>query len=118
MAICAEHVLIRSNGQPVLIDLGSTYRISEGSRILSGDQTGSCLSESGKHSGCVIDGGSGGSRFGCERLLRPWCDRFSAVERPITISDESPEAVLQAHLQDSVPKLPTIYNRCSLSSTV
>ena len=104
-----EHVLIRSNGQPVLIDLGSTYRISEGSRILSGDQTGSPAYLSPESiqaaSSTAADPevvGSGASDYYALGVIA-----FQLLSGRLPFSDESPEAVLQAHLQDSVPKLPS-----------
>jgi serine/threonine protein kinase len=104
-----EHVLIKSNGQPVLIDLGSAYRTGENDTPLSPDQSGSPAYLSPERiqaaSSTMVHqetASSGASDYYALGVIA-----FQLLSGRLPFSDESREAVLQAHLQESVPKLPS-----------
>lgn len=104
-----EHVLMRPNGQPVLIDFGSAYRTDEDATPLSGGQSGSpaylsperiqAASSTVAHQDIA---GSGASDYYALGVIA-----FQLLSGRLPFSDESQDAILQAHLQDSVPKLPS-----------
>lgn len=104
-----EHVLITPNSQPVLIDLGSAYRLDDMDLLSSGGQTGSAaylsperiqaaslsLPDDERHS-------SGAADYYALGVIA-----FQLLSGRLPFEDESRETVLQSHLQDSVPKLPS-----------
>ena len=104
-----EHVLITPKGQPVLIDLGSAYRIDQADDPLSDRQTGS----PGYLSPERIQAASPSlpdpqiPRSGAGDYYALGVIAFQLLSGRLPFSDEPPETVLQAHLQDTVPKLPS-----------
>ena len=104
-----EHVLIKSNGQPVLIDLGSAYRTDEDDTPVSADRSGSpaYLSPERIQAASSTVAHQETARSGAGDYYALGVIAFQLLSGRLPFSDESREAVLQAHLQDSVPKLPS-----------
>ena len=104
-----EHVVITPNGQPVLIDLGSAYRLDEIDLPSSGVQTGSAayLSPERIQTASLSSPDRERRHAGAGDYYALGVIAFQLLSGRLPFPDESWEAVLQAHLQDSVPKLPS-----------
>ncbi len=104
-----EHVLITPNSQPVLIDLGSAYRLDDMDLLSSGGQTGSAayLSPERIQAASLSLPDDERRSSGAADYYALGVIAFQLLSGRLPFEDESRETVLQSHLQDSVPKLPS-----------